>query len=570
MMQWTQSPVLIKIRLAASLVLMFFALTHFINHALGLISLEAMEAGRKIFLAFWRNTVIQFLFPVALFLHAQSAIWRLMFRQSWRFSRREKIKILTGLAIPLFLLLHISGTRMQWWVYGYNDTYAYYLYHSFRGGAMWFLISMSLLIWIHAYYGVTDLLNLKSWFEKYRVRFAVFYTMIPVVGIAGLIAAANHVSRLAENPEWLRKVIVEHGGWPQRVELTQGIFYLIGLAAVFLLVGSLFLLRFILLKKAARTATIRVSYADGPEIRVTNGITLLEASLANRIEHAHVCGGNGRCSTCRVRVLSGAVNLSAATSAENSVLRKIAAESDVRLACQARVTGEVRVAPLVGAAQANYPGAAQLLTRRPEANGVEREVVIFFSDLRGFTSFSENKLPYDVVFVLNQYFRSMGKIIEQHNGFIDKFIGDGIMAIFGLKEDIGAAAKNAVRASLKMNEQLALINEFLAEEISSPLEIRVGLHSGHAIVGELGYGKAAHVTAIGDVVNTASRLEHANKKMGTWLLFSETVAAHAGVNQTAVEFRARIQLRGKADILGVYGVPKDKTLIPEDLWTQSN
>lgn len=569
-MQWTQSPVLIRIRLAASLVLMFFALTHFLNHALGLFSLEAMEAGRKIFLAFWRNTVIQFLFPVALFLHAQSAIWRLMFRQSWRFSRREKIKILTGLAIPLFLLLHISGTRMQWWVYGYNDTYAYYLYHSFRGGPMYFLLFMSILIWAHAYYGVTDILNLKSWFEKYRARFAVLYTSIPVIGIAGLIAAANQVARLAENPEWLRKVILEHGGWPQHVQLTQGIFYLVGVGLVGLLVASLFITRLIVLKRASRRATIRVSYADGPEIRVTSGITLLEASLANRIEHAHVCGGNGRCSTCRVRVLSGGVNLSAATNAENSVLRKIGAESGVRLACQARVTGEVRVAPLVGAAQANYPGAAQLLARRPEANGVEREVVVFFSDLKGFTSFSENKLPYDVVFVLNQYFRSMGKIIEQHNGFIDKFIGDGIMAIFGLKEDISTAAKNAIRASLKMNEQLALINEVLAEEISAPLEIRIGLHSGHAIVGELGYGKAAHVTAIGDVVNTASRLEHANKKIGTWLLFSETVAAHAELNHAAMEFRARVGLRGKAEPLGVYGVRQDKTLSLEDLWKQSN
>src|SRR5688572_16980819 len=99
MMQWTQSPILIRIRFFASLVLMFFAATHFINHALGLVSLEAMEAGRKVFLGFWRNPVLQFLFPLALFLHAQTAIFRLMFRQTWRFSNRERFKILSGLSI---------------------------------------------------------------------------------------------------------------------------------------------------------------------------------------------------------------------------------------------------------------------------------------------------------------------------------------------------------------------------------------------------------------------------------------------------------------------------------------
>ncbi len=563
MLQWTQTPILIRIRLAASLVLMFFAATHFLNHALGLISLEAMESGRKFFLLFWRNPVIQFVFPLALFLHAQSAIWRLMFRQSWRFSTREKIKIFTGLAIPLFLLLHICGTRMQWWVYGYNDTYAFYLYHNFRGGAMYFLLFMSLLIWVHAYYGVTDILSLKPWFERYRTRFAVLYTTIPLLGLAGVTAAANQVFRLAENPEWLRKVILEHGGWPQRVVLTQGIFYLIGMALVALLIGSLFLTRIILLRKARRRATIRISYAGGPEIRVTSGITLLEGSLAHRIEHAHVCGGNGRCSTCRVRVLSGSENLSPAESAERGVLKKIAAENDVRLACQARVSGEVKIAPLIGASQATHAGAAALLTRRADANGAEKEVVVFFSDLKGFTSFSENKLPYDVVFVLNQYFRSMGKIIEQHNGFIDKFIGDGIMAIFGLNGDIETAAQSALHASLRMNEQLGLINEVLSEEIQNPLEIRIGLHAGPAIVGELGYGRAAHVTAIGDVVNTASRLEHANKKLGTWLLFSETVAAHAGLKDIPAEYHARVQLRGKTEPLAVYGIPKDGVLVTD-------
>ena len=76
----------------------------------------------------------------------------------------------------------------------------------------------------------------------------------------------------------------------------------------------------------------------------------------------------------------------------------------------------------------------------------KREVVILFSDIRGFTSFSEKKLPYDLVFILNQYFQVMGHTVEEHNGYLDKFIGDGIMAIFGMRTGIEEACKDALQA----------------------------------------------------------------------------------------------------------------------------
>ncbi|MFO1525851.1 MAG: adenylate/guanylate cyclase domain-containing protein [Turneriella sp.] len=549
-MQWTQSPILIRIRFFASLVVLTYTATHFLNHALGLISLDALEGGRKIFLAFWRNSVLQFLFPLALFLHAQSAIWRLMFRQSWRFSRREKIKILTGLAIPLLLLMHLAGTRMQWWVYGHNDTYAYFLYQNLSDGGIWFVLVMSILVWVHGFYGVTAMLDLKPFFARYRTAFVIGFVALPLLGLAGIISATAQVAREMRDAAWVRQVLEIHGGDPQKVAETKLLFYLLGLAGLVLLVALLVVIRQLLLRRGRRHATIQVSYADGPRVKTNPGVTLLEVSLVNGIEHAHVCGGNGRCSTCRVRILDGVGNLSLAESIESALLSRISAESDVRLACQARVRGNVKIAPLISTGEQ----AATLLRRKPEADGVEREIVVFFSDLRGFTAFSESRLPYDVVFVLNQYFRSMGKIIEEHAGHIDKFIGDGIMAIFGLNEDINHAAAHALEAAYKMQAQLTLMNEFLAAELKEPLELRIGLHAGPAIVGELGYGGAARFTAIGDVVNTASRLEHANKKLGTWLLASEKVLAHAGQSHLENEIHLRIRLRGKTELLGVHGV----------------
>ena len=380
------------------MVILTYTATHFLNHALGLVSLAALEEGRRIFLLFWRNSVVQFLFPLALFVHAQSAIWRLMFRQSWRFSRRDKIKIFTGLAIPLLLLMHLAGTRMQWWVYGYNDTYAYYLHLNLQDGGIYFVIVMALLVWLHGYYGVTAILDLKAWFARYRTAFSVAYASIPVLGLSGIIAAANQVSRLAADAEWTKRVYLHHGGQPQQVFESKLLFYFALLGLFVLLIVSLYAVRLVLLRHKKRRANILVQYADGPEVKIHTGTTLLEASLMHNIEHAHVCGGNGRCSTCRVRVLSGAENLSAPESIEKNLLTKIGAESDVRLACQARVRGDVRIAQLIGAGHA----ASTVLNRKPEANGMEREVVVFYSDLRGFTAYPESRLPYDVVNVLNQ------------------------------------------------------------------------------------------------------------------------------------------------------------------------
>jgi adenylate cyclase len=557
MLNWTQSPILIRVRLFASLVLVFFTATHFINHALGLVSLDAMEAGRNIFLGFWRNTVIQFLFPISLFLHAQSSIWRLMFRQTWRYSRREKVKILTGLTIPFFLLLHISATRLQWWINGHDNTYAYYLYYHFRDAGFYFMLTTSILIWVHAYLGLVDLLSLKPWFEKFRVRFALTYSALPILGLAGLISASGQVDRLAKNAAWVADLNRRHGGTYEELLKSSLMFYGIGLALTVSLLASLYFIRIFVLRRKSRSAIISLKYAGGQSVLVPKNITILESSLLHGVEHAHVCGGNGRCSTCRVRILAGTENLTPAESTEKAVLQKIGAEGDIRLACQAKILGAATVAPLVHSAGMVQSGAAaNLLKKKPQANGFEKEVIIFFSDLRGFTSFSEKKLPYDVVFVLNQYFRSMGKIIEQHNGQIDKFIGDGIMAIFALDEPVADGAINALNASLRMKEQLQLLNEvFLSEELEKPLEIGIGLHSGHAIVGEMGYGSAAHITAIGDVVNTASRLEHANKQLQTWLVFSEDVANHGGVAEKFENYRKRVKLRGKSESMQVFAIP---------------
>lgn len=546
-MSWTQSPVLIRVRLIASGVLFVYVLTHFFNHSLGLISLEIMEAGRLVFLGFWRNIVFQWLFPLVFLLHTQSAIWRLMFRESWQFSIRQKAQIASGISIPFFLFLHIAATRMQWAAFGYEDTYAYFLHEYLQNGGVLFFALMSVIVWVHAFFGITANLDLRPWFAKIRSAFLIIYTAIPVLGFAGLIAAYNQILKMAKEPAWANRFLTPPGD-PAQLRISIIIFYFSGLAIVGAIIGVLFLMRLSILKKQQRLKSIEVSYVDGPVVMTHSGPSVLEVSLSNNIDHAHVCGGNGRCSTCRVKVLGGQDNLSPAGSAELALLKKVEAGPNARLGCQAHVRGNIKIARLINPAKAKDA----VLKNRGVADGVEKEIIVMFCDLQGFTSFSERKLPYDVVFVLNQYFKGMGRIIEEYNGHIDKFIGDGIMAIFGLKKDIQQSANDALAATFAMKDQLSKINQLLMEEMQSPLKIRIGIHAGFAIVGELGYGSAMNLTAIGDVVNTASRMEHANKKLGTWLLVSQKIIDLSGQSLQG-EQRLKIRLRGKQDVLKVHG-----------------
>jgi adenylate cyclase len=306
-----------------------------------------------------------------------------------------------------------------------------------------------------------------------------------------------------------------------------------------------------------RRNTVLVTYENGLQVRIRRGLSVLDASGIAGIPHAAVCGGRGRCSTCRIRVLEGQDMLAPPMADEHRVLERVQAADDVRLACQLKPVADLKVAPLVPTDKAQSHVMRQM---NPE-QGSEREIVVMFADLRSFTRFSENRLPYDVVFILNRYFRLMGEAIEQSGGQVDKFIGDGIMALFGIHADNGLAARQAVDASRRMSEALATLNANLESELRVPLRMGIGLHFGPAIVGQMGYGASQSMTAIGDTVNVASRLESASKELSCELVMSEDVANAAGLEET-IGRRAEIEVRGRSRPLAVRAIDTASNLPP--------
>ncbi|MBL8019971.1 MAG: 2Fe-2S iron-sulfur cluster binding domain-containing protein [Leptospirales bacterium] len=264
-----------------------------------------------------------------------------------------------------------------------------------------------------------------------------------------------------------------------------------------------------------------IKFANEKDIETArSGETLLQIALQAGVPHAHVCGGNGRCSTCRVLVIEGAGNLTAATPAEHALAQRKGFTEEIRLACQAHVTGPVVVRRLV----IDSEDVQQIVGTSVRTTGREMSLAILFSDIRGFTPFSENHLPYDVVHILNRYFRAIGEAIFRNGGSIDKYMGDGIMAVFGLtSNDARETCLSAVRAGRAIQDELIQVNEYLKKTFQIEFKIGIGIHFGDVIVGELGHPKKMQLTVLGDTVNMASRIESATKKAGASFLISEDV-----------------------------------------------
>ena len=154
------------------------------------------------------------------------------------------------------------------------------------------------------------------------------------------------------------------------------------------------------------------------------------------------------------------------------------------------------------------------------------------------------------MFLLNRYFAEMGHAVEAAGGRIDKFIGDGVMALFGLDSGVEAGCREALAAAKGMAERMQILNRALVHDISEPLRIGIGIHTGPAIVGEMGYGTAVSITAVGNSVNTASRIESLTKTYACELVISEAVVLRAGIDLGAAP-RHEIEIRGRVERLVV-------------------
>lgn len=285
-------------------------------------------------------------------------------------------------------------------------------------------------------------------------------------------------------------------------------------------------------------------------IKGSSNKTILENSLANNIPHTNACGGKAKCSTCRILVTENLDAFGKRNEKEEKMAKQKFFPSNIRLACQSKPQKNVTIRRLVVDEKQTEEaiGEGKLF---PGPFGLDETVTVLFSDIRSFTTFSETALPYDIVHILNDYFQAVCEPIDKQMGYVDKYIGDGIMAIFGIGGSDDGGSSAALAAGFEMLENLKSFNEEFQKKYNHQFQIGIGLHSGEAVLAKIGFKKKRQFTAIGDTVNTASRIESSTKKVGTPLLVSETV--HENIKDKVVWGKKFVtELKGKKDHLKLY------------------
>jgi adenylate cyclase len=200
------------------------------------------------------------------------------------------------------------------------------------------------------------------------------------------------------------------------------------------------------------------------------------------------------------------------------------------------------------------PEVVELLMRDPKAiqlGGERRDATVLFSDLVGFTELSETLRPDALLSTVNAYLHVMSSCMLQHGAYIDKYIGDAIMAVFGVPLPVSNDALAACHAALAAQAALVRLNESNANRGLPELQMRTGINTGSMIVGNLGCDRKKNYTVLGDSVNLASRLEAANKEFGTWILLGPQTAAMVS-HQLAIRPLTRLQVKGKKEAVEVY------------------
>jgi adenylate cyclase len=291
---------------------------------------------------------------------------------------------------------------------------------------------------------------------------------------------------------------------------------------------------------------------NNAEIEAFEDETILQALLRHGISHAHVCGGNARCSTCRLLILEGLQFCSPRSPQEQRIAERLHFPPTIRLACQTQISGPVKIRRLIiddeDVELHNISSADNHLA----VVGVEKRMFILFADIQGFSTFAEILMPYDVVHVLNRYFNLMDKAIRHQHGFINSYMGDGLMALFE-PADPAAGAEQSIRAGLAMLLEVKKMQPYLQDLYHRSFEIRIGLHYGQVVAGAIGALGDRKETVIGDAVNVASRLETANKEVGSNFLISETVYKFVK-GKISVGKIAEVNLPGISQVYNLYEV----------------
>ena len=546
-----------QVRLACGLVLFAYLVSHFLNHALGNISMDALAAGVWYHTAFWQFLPVAITFYTAVVVHTGLGIWALYERRQFRWKAIEPLQLVLGLSIPALIITHIVGVRLGQTLFGHEKLYpqvffAYWIVWPYK---IWLIFAVLIIAWIHGCIGLYLWLRMKAFYQRAAPFLLAAAVLVPTLAMLGLYQGGRSVVD-SDSVEWRAENLSPRlVGTPAEQAVLSSVedYFLIFYLG---LVGLVLLARGARALAERRGGMINLSYGNGRTVRVHKGLSVLEASLRYNVPHASVCGGRARCSTCRIRVIGDCSRLPAPSQREAFVLNRVgAADTSIRLACQLRPETDLSFFQLFTpqTVSANAPASA------PHRIGQERYLVSMFVDMRGSTKLAEKQLPFDTVFIVNRFLGAVSQAVIECGGQPNQFVGDGQLALFGLHTTPQIACRQALRATAMIAANVDALNQFLRHDLREPIRFGIGIHGGEVIVGDIGYRDHMVFTALGDAVNVAARLQDMTKSLACEAILSEEVRVTAGLSADALP-QQQVGIRGRTEPMIVRSVANAKTL----------
>ncbi|WP_298366781.1 adenylate/guanylate cyclase domain-containing protein [uncultured Bradyrhizobium sp.] len=547
-----------QVRLVTGAIMFAYLISHFLNHALGNISTDAMAIGVHYHTEFWQFLPVAIVFYGACLVHTGLGVWALYQRREFRWKAIEPLQLVLGLSIPVFIIIHILGVRLGQTLYGHEKLYPQELYTFFIASPvrLWLMFAVLLIAWVHGCIGLYFWLRLRAFFQWAAPFLLATAVLIPTLAMLGIYQGGRATIEDYQDPDWRREELsVQKLGTAAQAAT-------LGKITDDLTIGYLGLLGLVLLARGARAllerrgGTIALSYGNGRTLRVPKGLSVLEASLRYNVPHASVCGGRARCSTCRIRIIGDHAQLPEPSPREAFVLHRVGTDDpSIRLACQLRPTGDLTFFQLF----LPHTMSANAQAANPTRVGQERYLVSMFVDMRGSTQLAEKRLPFDTVFIVNRFLGAVSQAVLEAGGRPNQFIGDGMLALFGLSTDRQVACRQALRAAGLIAANIDELNQFLSHDLREPIRFGIGIHGGEVIVGDIGYRDHMVFTALGDAVNVAARLQDMTKALACEAVISDEVRATAGLADDALPAQ-EVAIRGRNEPMTVRTVEATRVL----------
>src|SRR3954470_17608635 len=546
-----------QVRLVTGIVLFAYLISHFLNHALGNISMEALAGGLYFHVWFWQFLPVAILFYAACLVHTGLGIWALYERRQFRWKAIEPLQLVLGLSVPMLVISHIIGVRLGQTLYGHEKLYpqVLFLYWVSAPYRFWLMLAVMTIAWVHGCIGLYLWLRMKAFFKRAAPFLLAAAVLIPTLAMLGFYQGGRKVID-DDSREWrAEKLTQRQGGTREQQAVLDRI-------TDYALIFYLGLIGIALLAKGARAINERrrgmvsLSYGNGRTVRVPRGLSVLAAGLRYNVPHPSVCGGRARCSTCRIRIIGDCSALPEPSQREAFVLGRVGTtDPSIRLACQLRPDNDLSFFQLF----LPHTASANASATNPARIGQERYLVSMFVDMRGSTKLAEKRLPFDTVFIANRFLGAVSQAVIESGGRPNQFVGDGMLALFGLSVSRQEACRQALRAAALVAGHGDELNKFLAHDLHEPIRFGIGIHGGEVIVGDIGYRDHMVFTALGDAVNVAARLQDMTKPLACEAVISDEVRTTAGVAADALP-QQQVEIRGRNEPMIVRTVADTRTL----------